>query len=209
MADTRQLHTLLRRIEQVKTWQLLILLLLCTMITLTFLRFTNINMVQRREAVLQADKQADSQALRNNLSALQRYSAEHMNTTRQPLYLQDSYNRDAKKAIELQGSSEAVNSGAIAHAVAICTSRHGGYSPAYVQCVVSEQANIPGSSGVQKKLELPNENLYRHTFYSPLWTPDFTGYSVLVCLFLSLLIIVRLVSLVILKILVKQRYSSV
>lgn len=207
MADTRQLHTLLRRVEQVKTWQLLVLLLLCGMVTLTFLRFTNINIVQRRDAVLQADRQGDSEALRNNLSALQRYSADHMNTTGAPLYLEGSYKRDVKKIVE-QNSAQSVHENAMSEADKVCKSQHPGYSQAYVQCVAAEQAKFP-SANPAAAINLPSPSLYRHIFYSPLWTPDFTGFSVLVCIFLSLLIVVRLVSLAILKVLVRRRYSSV
>ena len=55
MTDKRNVRFKIRRLEQVKTWQLLILFVMFAFITATFLRLNNVGMVERREAVYAAD----------------------------------------------------------------------------------------------------------------------------------------------------------
>lgn len=62
----------LKRLQQVKTWQLVLVLVLILFVTATFLRLNNIGMIQRRDAVLSADKQGNEDVLRNRLYDLQR-----------------------------------------------------------------------------------------------------------------------------------------
>ena len=56
MADKRVARRNLRRLERVKTWQLLILFVLVCFVAATFLRINNVGMIQRRSAVATADK---------------------------------------------------------------------------------------------------------------------------------------------------------
>lgn len=93
MTKRQQRERGLKRLQQVKTWQLVLILVLALFVTATFLRLNNIGMVQRREAVMSADKQGDADILRNRLYDLQRYAAAHMNADTGVIYLQESYNR--------------------------------------------------------------------------------------------------------------------
>ena len=58
----------LRRLSALKTWQLLILLFLVLFIATTTLRINNVGMVQRRAAVLEADKNIDEEAAARHLT---------------------------------------------------------------------------------------------------------------------------------------------
>jgi hypothetical protein len=79
VADNRSVKKSIRQLQRIKTWQLLVLLILVLFITATFLRLNNIGMIQRRDAVLAADKVGDLSAIQSRLYDLQRYSATHMN----------------------------------------------------------------------------------------------------------------------------------
>ena len=56
MVDKRIARRSIRRLERIKTWQLLILFVLVCFVAATFLRINNVGMVQRRNAVAIADK---------------------------------------------------------------------------------------------------------------------------------------------------------
>lgn len=207
MADKRQVRKSIYNLQRLKTWQLCIVLILVGLVAATFLRINNNEMVGRRTAVLQADKAGDQTAIKNNLYSLQRHAAEHMNAGSGPVYLEHSYKRDTAKALQAAQSS-VVHNDALAKADAACKQRYAGYSQAYVHCVAAEQAKYPASANAVQFVA-PNPELYRHEFNSPLWSPDFAGWSVVVFFFITGVIILRLVSLGILKLLLKKHYSSI
>ena len=49
--DKRKTKFRIKRLSQVKTWQLVILLIMAGFISATFLRLNNVGMIERREAV--------------------------------------------------------------------------------------------------------------------------------------------------------------
>ena len=61
--DKRKTRFRIKRLSQVKTWQLMILLVMVGFISATFLRLNNVGMVERRQAVENADKAGDVAAL--------------------------------------------------------------------------------------------------------------------------------------------------
>ena len=63
MADKRGTRRAIRRLEEIKTWQLVILLVMASFVSATFLRLNNIGMIERRDAVINADKEGDEGAL--------------------------------------------------------------------------------------------------------------------------------------------------
>ena len=48
-----------QQLSRVKTWQLVVVALLLTIISATFLRLNNLGMVERRTAVIKADESGD------------------------------------------------------------------------------------------------------------------------------------------------------
>lgn len=178
------------------------------LITATFLRLNNIGMIERRTAVLNADKQGDLEIIRARLFDLQRYSAAHMNAASGTIYLQEQYSRDTQAIIEAaraRGSGNNINE----LADQACKAQFGGYSQAYVQCFASELAKYPSGANAPDKASLPSPSLYRHDFASPVWSPDFAGFGVLVCLLLALAIVARLLGLLVLRVMLRRHYSSV
>ena len=80
MADKGRIKQDIKNLQRIKTWQLIILLIIVGFIAATFLRLNSIGMVQRREAVISADKQGNEEDIITRLYDLQRYVAAHMNT---------------------------------------------------------------------------------------------------------------------------------
>ena len=207
MVDKRSIQKDVKRLRRVKTWQLMILLILAAFLAATFLRLNNTGMVQRRNAVSAADKAGDAQQLTERLAELQRYSSTHMNASSGVIYLQHQYDRDAQAAIEEASNSSSESASANSHAEEVCHPQYSGWSTAYMQCFLEELAKYPTSETLAEP-QLPNTELYRYEYASPLWTPDFAGWSSLVVVLIFLVIIIRLISLVILRILLRHRYRS-
>lgn len=206
MADKRNIKRQISILRRVKTWQLILLLLLALLITATFMRLNNIGMIERRTAVLSSDKQDDAEVTRARLFDLQRYASAHMNADSGPVYLEEQYKRDTDAAI--QAASQSMEGDNInTRADRVCKPQFAGNHQAYVQCFASELAKAPSGSNAPDKADLPSASLYRHEFSSPLWSPDFAGFGTIVCGLLALLIIARLIGLMVLRLLVRRQYQ--
>lgn len=209
MADKRRVKKSIKQLQRIKTWQLLILLILMAFIAATFLRLNNIGMTDRREAVLAADKAGDVSVIQNRLYDLQRYAAEHMNADTGSFYLEQQYRRDAQKAVDAAKNDSNPNGNINAKAEAVCRPQYAVWSLGYVQCFTDELAKYPPSPDPAQNVMLPSTNLYRHNFVAPLWSPDFAGWAVLGCGVILLMILARLISLAVLRLLLKHHYRGI
>ena len=209
MSDKRQIRKELRQLRRVKTWQLVILLILAGFVTATFLRLNNTGMIERRNAVEGADKAGDAQSTTSRIYDLQRYVAAHMNASSGVFYLQETYNRDVKTAMSGETSSAGADSPQ-ANDDAICNPnlQTHGYSVAYQECMLNELTKA-GQVVDPSSLKLPSPALYRYNFISPIWSPDFAGWSLIVCAVLVTLIIGRLISVAVLRYLLRRHYREV
>jgi hypothetical protein len=208
VADKKQIKRNIKRLQRVKTWQLVLILVLGIIVTATFLRLNNIGMVERRTAVFAADKQGDANLIRSRLFDLQRYSAAHMNADSDTIYLQEQYNRDVQSSVTKATANNHTDNINV-KANQICRQRVGGYSQAWIQCFTEELAKYPANYYSDQKAQLPNPVLYSHTFSSPLWSPDFAGFSVLICLLLMAVIVTRLLSLALLRFLLRRHFKTI
>lgn len=165
-------------------------------------------MIQRRDAVIAADKQGDDTVTKNRLIELQHYVASHMNTDQNDVYLASRYERDREALIEAAATdtdSSVIN----AEVDAICKPQFSGYSQGYVECFAREYAKYaPGESPVSQ-VSPPDPEKYRFVFASPLWSPDFAGFSLLATVGIILVIIGRLITLGVLKLLLKRKYRHI
>lgn len=206
MANRRNIKRKIKWLGRVKTWQLVLLLILSVYITATFLRINNVGMIERRKAVEAADKIGDEDVLQNRLYDLQRYIAEHMNTSSGDVYLQSTYERDVKDILDrAQAANDSTNNTIWNKAANECYAEFPGYWQGQIQCILEKQAKFPSSTPVTE-VATPDVSLYRHSFLSPLWSPDFAGWSLVGTLLLSLVILSRLAILGILKIILHMRY---
>lgn len=178
------------------------------MVSATFLRLNNIGMIERRSAVFSADKTGDQETIRARLFDLQRYTAGHMNADSGTIYLEAQYRRDTQAAIEAASARDSGNNINV-KADQTCKAQFGGYSQAYVQCFASELAKYPAGANEPDKADLPNPALYRHNFSSPLWSPDFAGFSLVICMLIAIVIIARLTALVLLRAMLHRHYARV
>ena len=83
-----------------------------------------------------------------------------------------------------------------------------GYSLAYQNCML-EQLDKQGQVVDPASITLPNPALYRYSFTSPLWSPDFAGWSVVVSLLLMVTIVIRAIAWIVLKLLLKRHYRQI
>lgn len=209
VVDKKQVRRSIKDLQRVKTWQLVVLLLLAGFISATFLRLNNIGMIERRTAVLNADENGDQAALVQRLSALQRYVSSHMNTDLgRGVYLEAGYNRDLTVWQSRQYGDSNPNGNIYEKAQQVCAPQFSGYSTAYLQCTTSELAKYPAADALADGSGQPVQQTYIHDFASPAWSPDFAGWSLVLCGVIVLFIFIRLLSLGILKLLVRKHYRS-
>ena len=210
MTDKKRVNRSLKQLQRVKTWQLVCLLILMVFISATFLRLNNVGMVERRTAVLDADAAGDSQVTQDRMYDLQRYVSSHMNTDMgKGVYLDSTYKRDAQAAYSAASSDSNPNGNIYKKAQEVCAPRFSSYSTAYLQCTMAELQKYPASSNLISSVNLPDPKMYLHAFVSPLWSPDFAGWSVVICIAIFTMIITRIIGVGILRILLKRHSDNI
>ena len=210
MVDTRNVRHTIKDLQKVKTWQLVILLILSLFITATFLRLNNIGMVERRAAVITADETGDEEVLIKRLYDLQQYVSGHMNTDLgRGVYLESSYNRDLQDWQESQFGERNPTGNIYRLAQEVCAPRFSSYSAAYLQCTTSELAKYPAADELGSGGGAPRQETYIYSYASPFWSPDFAGWSAVISSIIAVLIVVRLASLGILKLMLRRHYHSI
>lgn len=213
--NQRKLHTIYKAVTQVKTWQLFVLLLIGIVLSLSFLRLNNLGMDARRTVVKQADKKADKEATRQGLVELQRYVSSHMNTSLGPngFYLEHQYNRDKESALNSATLDSNPNSAVYQQASIECRNRfQGGVSSFrndYVACVAERVKTLSPSTDPASGLKLPKAENYRYDFASPKWSPDLAGFSVLFCVIVTSVIVIRIIVASILRLVLKHRFKQI
>lgn len=210
MKNKARIRRNIKRLQRIKTWQLAIIFLIMAVVSASFLRLNNIGMVERRAAVILADNQLDSKATKDRLLELQRYVSSHMNTSMgKGLYLEASYKRDLQAAYSAAVTDNNPNGNIYKKAQEVCMPQFSYWSYAYVQCTANELAKYPAGKDLIDSVKEPSPNSYLHVFASPVWSPDLAGWSVLICVVILIMIIVRLISVGILKIFLHYRYKSI
>lgn len=204
MANKRQVRRGLRRLQHLKTWQLVVLLLLTGFVAATFLRLNNIGMAQRREAVLHADASGDQVAIKSRLFDLQRYVTSHMNTDMGSIYLENQYKRDSQQALDTASGVTNPNGNIYRKAQEVCAPKFTSYTQAYLQCTVDYLAQYAPATSDTPSVKLPKADAYRFSYVSPLWSPDFAGFSTLICLLILVMIFARLIGILVLKMILKM-----
>lgn len=209
MVEKERINKGMHGLRHVKTWQLVVLLIIAGFISATFLRLNNIGMVQRREAVISADKEGDGEVIIQRLYDLQRYVSNHMNADLgRGVYLEHSYNRDLQEWQQNQYGSSNPNGNIYQKAQEICAPQFQYYSQAYLQCTTNELAKYPAAVDPATDTSKPRQEAYIHAFEGPVWTPDFAGWSVLVSAVLVVLIGARLIGAAILQLVLRKKYRQ-
>lgn len=212
--DKAKYRRALRRVQLLKTWQLIVLLLLGILLSATFLRLNNLEMVERRSAVIAADEKGDKTAIHTSVVDLQRYVSRHMNTNLgNGFYLAKTYERDRDAALASANQSTNPNSSVYQQASIECRDRFQGgrdsFRNDYVQCVVDRVSALSPQTNAETALNLPRADVYKINFSSPLWTADLAGLSVAFCLLITLVIVGRLVLIGVLRLMLQKHYRSI
>jgi hypothetical protein len=206
----RSLRYWLHALARAKTWQLIIVLILCVFISATFLRLNNLGMIEARQRVKTADVSGNSEAIRSSLAELQHYASGHMNAYPGVIYLQESYNRDYSEALAAAGSSHNSNSDIYQQASIACRERFQGGTASfrndYVTCVAAAVSSLPPEQ--QQAINLPHPNSYRYSFSSPLMSLDIAGLATFVTVFLSVFILIKIIGVVALQAILKRRRTT-
>lgn len=189
--DKGKLHHWWRQLTRVKTWHLLLVFVVLATSSVFLLRNNNLQMVERRRAVLQTDQEGGD--VEKALQDLRNYMAAHMNTRMgEPIQLKHTYERIAQdrfaKAAESGG---AANAAAYQQAQAECARSN---TVAYAQCVIDRTGNLAPGANPIVNVELPDVAMFSYIFYSPTWSPDLAGFVLLLATFTLLIIIVRVVA---------------
>ena len=207
--DRRQVKRDIKRLGRVKTWQLVLLLVLSLYVSATFLRINNVGMLERVRAVEVADKLGDEEVIQERLYELQRYVAQHMNTSTRDIYLQTIYERDAKAILqEAEAANRQTNNTMWNRAANECYAEYPGYWQGQIQCILEKQKQFQTSTPITE-VQTPDVGQYKHAFLSPLWSPDFAGWSVVASLLLLVVIVIRVIVMIVLRLLLRHRYQRV
>ena len=216
LADTQHVRRTVKAVEKVKTWQLAVVLLMAVFVTATFLRLNNIGMIERRDAVYAADEAGDAAQLQRRLYDLQRFVSAHMNTDPGRIALERSYQRDNDRLKEeyMARQSDSPYGNVYKHAADVCDpigQAQGWRWPdvRYTNCIDQELSKYPDASQSQGQFKPLPPEAYYHTFVSPLWSPDFAGWAVVACVVIVVVIIGRLITLGVLKLMLRSKYRAI
>ncbi len=207
-----RLRHLLRWVRALKTWQLVVLLLLFSLGAATLLRMNSLGMIERRSAVLAADEKGDMVKLKSSLVDLQTYVSRHMNTSMgNGFFLTKTYERDRDAALASAGDATNPSSSVYQQASIECRERWKGgvasFRNDYVQCVI-ERVSALSPAGDAAAIKLPKADNYKITYASPLWSPDLAGFVVAICVLIVVVIVGRMVMILVLRAMLRRHYQS-
>lgn len=186
----KQAEYLKRTLKKVKTWHLVVILIVFAILSVIFLRVNNLGMVELRDQVIAADKSGNQAALTQAASTLQKYVSRHMNTDTGQIPLQNSYDRAVQDAFDR--ANQDIDASGYSAATEECKRviAAGGYQ-GYAECVA-------GTVGVGESTlntpDLPNSSLYYLYFASPIVSFDLAGVMVILTTLVFCLIIIKLLT---------------
>lgn len=209
--DKSKLHHWLTVLKRVKTWQLVILIVVFGLIAAFLLRQNNLQMVELRNLVTKADEDPAGDT-KTALLNLQRYVSAHMNTDLgNGIYLQETYQRDYTAAVQAAVNATNPNSQLYAQVELECRPvyQRTHSFPAYTQCAHDKLAQLAPNQDALANLKTPLVDLYHYNFISPVISFDGAGIFVLLTALTGLVIIMRLIAYLALRLLLRARKSRI
>ncbi|MCL2037438.1 hypothetical protein FWG95_00285 [Candidatus Saccharibacteria bacterium] len=198
----------LKRLGQIKTWQLLIILLLFVMLTAIFLRLNNLGMIEKRAELIAADETGDINKVTTAAKNLQNFVANHMNTYTGRVALQTLYDQAAAAALEANRPPE-IDAGAYQRASEECRPQLTSFGyRAWANCVAARVGTSEITDLDQNNVPPPDPDAYYIEYAPARWSPDLAGISLLISFLLVFVIVLRLVLLLILKLILKFKYRA-
>jgi hypothetical protein len=207
----RVFHRFWRVARYVRTWHLIVLLVLCSLASVELLRQNSLGMIERKNEVKMADEQGDQQKIQAALAELQRYVSMHMNTSMgdKGIYLEKTYQRAYERAVQDNLTHDVTGRTLYDQADAACQSVFNKtYSfPAYTQCVAGKLSVQAGGHDPLSVVKPPAVDLFRYNFVSPGWSPDAAGIAVLVSVLLIVALLARLLLALMLGLILRLRQA--
>ena len=208
---------------KVKTWILLLVLVPLLFIDATLLRQNHIKMTELRDAVMTADDENDDAKIAETLIELKEFvfsnivvnvvednGEQRLTFGTGPFYLEHQYLRAAEAALAAAEAALAGDAnpngniygmaGDTCKALALAN----GWTwdnTNFINCMMTEINKYPSAAEIQDTIiaALPSTELYRHNYASPIWTPSFVGWLILLTLIIIVVIIIRMIIWVILR----------
>lgn len=187
--NKRELHYYWRHIRKVKTWYLIVALIISIGLSAWALRQNSLKMAQKVEAVIAADEA--NAGIDNALRDLGNFVTHHMNAAlpnNQPIELEKSYERAVQKVYE--DAQVTANGSIYKSAQAVCENPN---------VILAERARCiqeyvtknttPGKEPAP--IEFPPKEKFSYNFISPTLSFDLAGWSVLSTVVLLFAIISR------------------
>ena len=208
-------------------WQLILILIPLLFIEATLLRFDDIEKNNLKQAVLDADANADDVGAATKIDDLKNFAFTHtlISSVEKngdssivfgtgPFYLSGQYQRKATQLIAEAtaaiGDDSNPNGNVFAAAMAVCKPQAiaNGWawtSQEYISCMTTEINKYPAEDAIDDaiKVNIPSASLYRYDFASPLWAPTASGFVGLVCLFIGLVIFIKFVAWVVIRVAIR------
>ena len=208
---------------KVKTWMLLILLVLLLLGDATMLRENHIKMTELRDAVMSADENNDDAAIFDGLKVLREFvfSNTVINITEDngeqvvsfgtgPFYLEHQYLRAAQAALEkaeAEMASDANPNGNIygmAGETCKALALQNGWTwdnVNFINCMMTEINKYPSAGEIQDTIiaALPSTELYRHNYASPIWTPTLLGWLMILTIIVIAVIFIKILIFLVLR----------
>jgi hypothetical protein len=208
---------ILRNLRKIRIWYLVIALLPLLAISAALLRMDNQKLLELRKEVAAADESGDTDRILSSLTNLrifvsknivltsyERNGENHIVFGTGPFFLKEEYTRRANEAIEEARQSiisDNPNGNVFEQAAAICDpiAREHGWrypDPRYIDCIMTELSKFPPSPEIDnfKEVSIPPVALFRYDFASPIWAPTITGFTLLACLLILLVIAFKVIS---------------
>ncbi len=192
----KTVKSVLKRLEIVNPWYLLILALIFGAISTYALRQNNITMIKLRNDVFTADKQNGD--IEGTLRKLREFVYAHMNTdlststgVKPPIQLKYRYER------LLQQQNDGINtanSQLYTDAQSYCEKNfpQSFYGAGRLPCIRDYLSKHGVATQVSTAPPTIPDSLYKFDFVSPTWTPDLAGWTLLIAAILTILFIVRI-----------------
>lgn len=201
-----------RAVRRVRTWQLVVILFFMLLLAASLLRYNNLGMIVRRQAVITADTSGNKVAIKASLVELQHYVSGHMNTSLgNGVYLEHAYEADRAAAVEAAANTSNPSSAVYQQASIECRSRFVGgvesFRNDYVRCVIDRVSSLQAASDAPSVV-LPRLDNYRYNFAPPLLSLDAAGAAVVICALLTGVIALRLLRALLLAAVLRRRLGQ-
>lgn len=194
--NKRKLHHYWGKISQVKTWQLVVLMIFFALLSIHSLRQNSLGLDPKIQAVIVADK--DGEGIEEAVNELGDYVVHHMNADLpRPIQLEHSYQRAVDKEYD-RALSDLRSGSLLDEAKSVCAEL-GTVVSAGPQCIQDYvDKNWTPDKGVLN-VEFPDVSLFTYQFAAPSWSPDLAGWSMFISFALLILVISRVVAGVVVK----------